>query len=252
MDDAIWSRLQKYVWSTTAPLESMITANTVFTLSWTMLFEVLREKEHIAHSRTIDIYDHGLVCTMSWITRAEIACKSTHDPVQDHRIHDYSWDGACMVVDDALWNRLRKYARLSPGPLESVITAALDDGRCGDPGTEMPAQPTLNPRTTPLGGELQNREFRSFAPTLFQDPLEYWQHRWTGQHHLKNRGRRGAYIVMDAAIWNRLQKYVWPTPEPSKSMTMAEAMLELSWTTLFEIVCKSTHDPFQDHRNLWL
>ena len=53
----------------------MITADTVFTLSWTMLFEVLREKEHIAHSMTIDIYDHGWVCTMSWIMRAEIACK---------------------------------------------------------------------------------------------------------------------------------------------------------------------------------
>ena len=30
----------------------------------------------------------------------------------------------------------------------------------------------------------------------------------------------------------------------------AEEAITPSWTMLFEIVCKSTHDPLQDHRNL--
>ena len=48
------------------------------------------------------------------------------------------------------------------------------------------------------------------------------------------------------------QKYAWPTPEPWKSMAIAETVLTLSWMLLFEIVCKSMHDPVQDHQNLWL
>jgi len=40
-----------------------------------------------------------------------------------------------------------------------------------------------------------------------------------------------------------------PIPEP-KSMIVAETVLTLSWTMLFEIVCKSTHGPLQDHQNL--
>jgi hypothetical protein len=54
------------------------------------------------------------------------------------------------------------------------------------------------------------------------------------------------YIVMDDAIWNRLQlaKYAWPTLGLSKSMTIAETVLTLSWTMQIENVCKRTHDPF--------
>ena len=245
MDGAISNRLQKYVWPPAAPLKSVVTADAVFTLSLTMLFEIAHEKKYMAHSRTIDIYDHRWVCTTSWITLAEIACKSRHDPLQDHRLHDYSWDGAYVVVDNVIWNRSRKYAWPSPGPLESLITAMLEDGRYGAPGTEISAQPPLNPRTTPLGGELQNREFGNFAPTLFQDTLAYWQHRWKGRHHLKNRRRRGAYIVMDDPIWNRLQKYAWPTPEPSKSMTMAETMLTLmTYSRTIEIYGYSRGDAY--------
>ena len=34
--------------------------------------------------------------------------------------------------------------------------------------------------------------------------------------------------------------------------TGAEEVLTLSWTMLFETVCKSTHDRLQNHQNLWL
>jgi hypothetical protein len=60
------------------------------------------------------------------------------------------------------------------------------------------------------------------------------------------------YILMDATIQNRLQKHAWPTPGPSKSMILAETMLKLSWTILFEIVRECTQDTLQDDENLWL
>ena len=83
--DAIWNCLQKYAWATTAPLESTIVADMVFTLSWTTLFEIVFEKVYMAHSRTIEIYDYG-------------------------------WDGAHNVMDDAISNRLQKHAWPTPGP----------------------------------------------------------------------------------------------------------------------------------------
>jgi hypothetical protein len=61
-----------------------------------------------------------------------------------------------------------------------------------------------------------------------------------------------AYIVMDGTIWNRLQKYAWPTPRPSKSMIIVKTVLTLSLTMLSEIVRKSTQGPLQDDQNLWL
>ena len=84
--DAILNYLQKYAWTTTAPLESMIIADTVFTLSWTMLCEIVREKVYVVDSRTVEIYDYGS-------------------------------DGAHNVMDDAIWNRLQKHAWPTPGPL---------------------------------------------------------------------------------------------------------------------------------------
>ena len=59
----------------------------------------------------------------------------------------------------------------------------------------------------------------------------------------------GAYIVMEDAIRNRLQKYAWPTPRPSKAMIIAETVLALSWAVLFKIVRKCTHYKFQEHAN---
>jgi len=55
---------------------------------------------------------------------------------------------------------------------------------------------------------------------------------------------------MDDPVRNRLRKYEWPTPGPSKSLIIAETVLTLSWTILLEIVCESMHGPFQDHQHL--
>ena len=41
-----------------------------------------------------------------------------------------------------------------------------------------------------------------------------------------------------------------PLPEPSKSLMVVETVLKLSWTMLFEIGCKSTHGPLQDHQTI--
>jgi hypothetical protein len=61
-----------------------------------------------------------------------------------------------------------------------------------------------------------------------------------------------ASIVMEDAIWHRLQTYAWPTPGPSKPLIIAETVLTLLWAMLFEIVCKHTHYSLKDHHNLLL
>jgi len=55
---------------------------------------------------------------------------------------------------------------------------------------------------------------------------------------------------MDGPVRNRLRKYAWPIPGPSKSLIIAETVPTFSWTILLEIVCGSMHGPFQDHQNL--
>ena len=90
MDDAIWNRLQKYAWFAPGRSKSMIIADTVLTLSWTMLFEI--DCKRLTHFRTIEIYD----------------C---------------SWDGAYMVMDAAIWDHLQAYALPTPGTSNSMITA---------------------------------------------------------------------------------------------------------------------------------
>ena len=62
----------------------------------------------------------------------------------------------------------------------------------------------------------------------------------------------GAYIVMGDAIWNRLQLYASPIPGQSESMVIAGMVPTLSWTMLFEIVCKRTQCVLKDNENVWL
>ena len=42
------------------------------------------------------------------------------------------------------------------------------------------------------------------------------------------------YSDLDDDIWNRLQTYAWPILRPSQSAIIAETVLILSWTMLFE------------------
>ena len=53
-------------------------------------------------------------------------------------------------------------------------------------------------------------------------------------------------------LFEIVSNYAVSTPGPSKFVTIAETMLTLSWTMLFEIVCKCKHNPLQDHRALLL
>ena len=132
-------------------------------------------------------------------------------------IYDYNWDGAYCVMDEKIvcnsWN----------DPLQDHRNIWLCRRRC-------------------LHDQIR-RYFKLFAKVRMSHSrtIKIYDCSWGG-----------AWILMDDTIWNRLQQYAWPTPGPSESMTIAETVLSLSWTMLFEIVCKCTHYPPQDHQNLWL
>ena len=137
-------------------------------------------------------------------------------------------------MGDAIRNRLQKYAWRTPGSSKSTIIAEMvltlswtmlfeivcenmnnplkDHSnlelllrrRMADIGPLAPKRPH-NPRTTPAQPPAQppweaGWGIWSSAPAIFQDPLAYWQHRWTRQHHWKSWSRRGDYAVMDNAI----------------------------------------------------
>ena len=155
-------------------------------------------------------------------------------------------------MDDAIWYRLQQLEWSIPGPFKFVIIAEAVltcQGRCSL--------------------KLFVKVHVTYSRTI----------------KIYDYSRDGAWIVIGDAIWNRLQKYAWPIPGPStymniaetvltlswtmlfeivckvrithsrttsKSMIIAETVLTLSWTMLFEIVCKCTHYQLQDHQNLWL
>ena len=182
--------------------------------------------------------------TLSWTMLLEIVCQSTHVHSRTIKIYDSIWDGAYIVMDDTIWNRLQKYAWPTPGPSESMIIA----------------ETVLTLSWTLLFGIVCKCTYYSL-----QDHLWLWLRRclhWHGRCYLKSFANvrishsrtieiydsswDSAYIVMDDASWNRLQTYTLPTPGPSTSMIIAEMVHTLSWAMLFEIVRKCTHYPLQD------
>ena len=58
MDDGCYLKLFAKV--RMSHYSTMLIAHTVFILSWTMLFEIVRERVHVymADSRTVEIYDY--------------------------------------------------------------------------------------------------------------------------------------------------------------------------------------------------
>ena len=104
-------------------------------------------------------------------------------------IYDYSWYSSWIVIDDATWNRLNVYAWPTPGT--------------------------------------------SKHPWLQHRRCLHW-HRWC---YLKSSAKvcmahssiiwDGPYIAMDDAMGNRLKTYAWPTPAPSKSMIVDDAVRTL-------------------------
>jgi hypothetical protein len=201
------------------------------------------------------------------------------------QMYDYSWDAAYIVLEDAITNRLRTYAWPTPGPSKSVIIAemvlTLSWAMLFEVVCKRTHYPTPGPSQSMIIGEtvptLSWTMLIEFVGKRMHYPLQDHENPRVqlrrclhdhGRRYLKSsakvrithprtieiydHGWEGAYIVMDDTIWNRVQKYAWPTPAPPKSMIITETVLTLSWTMLFEIVCKSTQGPLQDHQNLWL
>jgi len=156
MDDAIWYRLQQVEWSIPGPFKFMIIAEAVLTCQGRCSLKLF-VKVHVTYSRTIKIYDYSrdgawivigdaiwnrlqkyawptpgpstymniaeTVLTLSWTMLFEIVCKIRMDHCRTNQTYDYSWDGAYIVLGDAIWNRTRTHVSTTPGPSKSGITA---------------------------------------------------------------------------------------------------------------------------------
>ena len=189
MADAVWNHSQTFALPCPGSSKSMIVAKTVLTLSWTML----------SHSRII-------------------------------RTCDYSWDGAYIVMDDALWNRLQTYACCTPiTPKSRTVAETILTLSCimlfaiVCKRTRNPFQDhnkfeimIMTEMLLTLSWAMQCQIF----PKSTHDPPWHHQNLWLWL--------RQCLIVMDDAIWNRLQTYALPTPEPSQSMIIADTVLKLS------------------------
>ena len=158
-------------------------------------------------------------------------------------IHDYSWDGACIVLGDAIWHRTRTHASTTPHQ-----SLGLQLRRClhchGWCYSKSFANVYVIHSTTSkiydyswggayivMGDAIRNR---TVAKVRMTHPRTIGIYDYSSDD---------AYIVMDDAMRNCLQKYAWPTPGLANSMIIAETKLALSRTMLCQIVCKRTHDP---------
>ena len=128
MGDAIWNGMQTYASTIPGPSKSRSTAETVLTLPWTMLFEIVCERTHdplhdyhffwLLLGRCNSLWCHGR-CYSKSVAKVRMIQPGTI------KIYDfyYTWDCACMVIDDAIWNRLKTYAAPTPDPSKAMIVA---------------------------------------------------------------------------------------------------------------------------------
>jgi len=112
-------------------------------------------------------------------------------------------------MDDAIWYRLQQVEWSIPGPFKFMIIAEA---------------------VLTCQGQCSVKLFVKVNMT-YSRTIKIYDYSWDD-----------AWIVIGDAIWNRLQKYAWPIPGPSTYMNIAETVLTLSWTMLFEIVCKIRMD----------
>ena len=150
------------------------------------------------------------------------------------------------------WNSLRHLAWAPPGPLTFMIRAGMELTVSWTRLFEIVCNRWNDPlqdhrniwlcRRRCLHDQIR-RYFKLFAKVRMSHSrtIKIYDCSWGG-----------AWILMDDTIWNRLQQYAWPTPGPSESMTIAETVLSLSWTMLFEIVCKTRHGQLQNNQNVGL
>jgi hypothetical protein len=266
----------------------MIIAETVLTLSWVMLFEIVREHMHQPRQDRQNLglqlrrclHCHGWCYSKSFANVAMIHSTTS-------KIYDYSWGGAYIVMDNATWNRLQKYAWPTLAPSTNIMIIIIAEKVLTLPWTTLfeivcnYAVPTPGPYKSMIIAET---ELTLSWTMLFEivckckhDPLQDHRNLWLwlrrclhchGWRYLKSFAKvcmmhsttikihgyswDGADIVMDDAICHRLQTYAWPTARPSRAMIIAETVLTLSWVMLFKVVCERTHPQLHDHDNLWL
>ena len=125
MDDAIWNRLQMCALPLPGPPKSRIRAKILLTLSRTMLlFEIIYKRTYDptpGPSQFMIIAE--MVLMLSWTMLFEIVSKSMHDPLPEPKSYDRSWDRPYIVMNDAIRNRLQRYAWPTPGASAPVSIA---------------------------------------------------------------------------------------------------------------------------------
>ena len=169
-------------------------------------------------------------------------------------MYGFRWEGAYNVMDAAIWDRLQTYAWPTPGPSKSMIKA---ETVLTLPWTMLFG--IVGKRTHDALQYHQNLRLRLYLRRRLHCHGRCYLKSFANVRMVHSRtikmydlGWDGAYIVMGDDIFDLLQRYEWPTLAAFKSMGVAETVLTLSWTMLFEIVCKHTRYPLQDHTNPWL
>ena len=124
-----WMKLFEVVWTCMyEPFQddnkSMILAETALTLSRTMLFGIVCKRTHASTTPepSISMIIAETVLALSWVMLFDIVREHTHQP-RPIKVWDYSWGGACIAMDDAIRNRLQTYTWSTPRPAKSTIIA---------------------------------------------------------------------------------------------------------------------------------
>ena len=172
------------------------------------------------------------------------------------KIYDYGWNGAYIVMHDAIWNRLQTYALSTAEPSRCMIIAQTELTLSWAMLFETVCKRTHQPFQDHQNLGVQLRPYlhcrgrcylTSFANVrmIHSMTINFFDYCWDGVT---------VCVVMDDATRNRLQKYAWSNLAPSKFTTsiIPETALAWSLTMLFEIVWKHTQCPLQIPQKLWL
>ena len=189
----------------------------VLALSWTMCRRLQTYTWPTARpSQAMIIAEMPL--SLSWVMLLKIICEHRILNSRTMEIYDYTWDGAYVVMGDGCY--LKFFAKVRMSHYSTI--RIYDYSSHGLYVTMDEAVWNRSGKSTRIHGRLQDR--RNLWLCL----------RWCAQCHgwcyLKSIAK--ARITHSRTI---------------ESMIIAETVLTLSWTILFEIACESTHDPLQEH-----
>jgi hypothetical protein len=218
----------------------MIIAEAVLTLSWTMLFEIVCNNTYDPLKNYWNLWLELGRCLhwQSWTILFGIVRKITHGPLKDNQ-NIWLCLKRCLHCHARCYLKSFAKVRVTRSTTIEIFDYSWDS-----------AYLVMNDA---IWNRLQTYAWSKPGPSksmIMAEPVLTFTCKVRMAHPgtIKICGCSwdGAYIVMDEAIWNRLQTYVLPTPGPSKSMVIDETVHTLTWTMLFELVCKCTHDPLQD------